>query len=452
MSGTRTVWGRTRLLLSMFCILASMILSLIPAQTHAQTYQKAVWIPVEKEIERGLESFLRRAFAEAEAQQADLVILEINTPGGRIDSAGAIGQLIRQSPLHVVAYIDNQAFSAGTYIALNANEIVMTPGSSMGAATPIDLAGNAAEVKLISGWSNQMKAAADLNNRNPDVARAMVEIDTEFPGLKPKGTVLSLDSKRAKDLGYADRIVNNKNELLSLYGISADTMQTIEPTVGENVARWVTSPVVMSMLLVIGLVGIVVELFAPGFGVAGTISLCAFSLYFFGHYVAGFANWLHIGLFLLGILLMILEIFLPGGIVGAIGFISIVSGLVMAAYDTEQGLASLGIAVLITAIVAFLLIKKYGLKGLLNRFILGDEQSNERGYVAPKDQRDLVGKKGIALTPFRPAGVAKIEGTRVDAVSAGGFIQAGMPVVVVLVEGTRVVVQEEEPNSQGRSV
>lgn len=444
MSANRSAMSRVRLLVSLLCLLASMILLLFPPVTTAQTYQKAVWIPVEKEIERGLESFLRRAFQEAEAQQADLIILDINTPGGEIYSAGAIGELIRQTPIHVVAYIDNQAFSAGTYIALNANEIVMTPGSSMGAATPIDMAGNAAEIKLISGWSNQMKAAAKLNDRNPDVARAMVEIDTEFPGLKPKGTVLSLDAERAKEVGYADRLVSGKDELLKQYGISADTMQTIEPTIGENIARWVTSPVVMSMLLIIGLGGIVVELFAPGFGVAGTISIFAFSLYFFGHYVAGFANWLHIGLFLFGILLMILEIFLPGGIVGAIGFISIVSGLVMAAYDTEQGLASLGIAVLITAVITFILIKKYGFKGLINRFILSDEQRNEQGYVAPKDQRNLVGKKGIALTPFRPAGVAKIEGTRVDAVSAGGFIQAGVQIVVVQVEGTRVVVQEEE--------
>ncbi|MCG6197448.1 nodulation protein NfeD, partial [Anoxybacillus sp. LAT_38] len=118
-------------------------------------------------------------------------------------------------------------------------------------------------------------------------------------------------------------------------GVKADELETIEPTVGERVARFVTSPVVMSLLLIIGLVGIVVELFAPGFGVAGTISLCAFGLYFFGHYVAGFANWLHIGLFVLGILLMILEIFVPGAIVGALGFVSIVTGLVMAAYDTQ---------------------------------------------------------------------------------------------------------------------
>ncbi|ASJ53039.1 serine protease [Brevibacillus formosus] len=444
MSTTRLVKSRVRLLFSLLCLIMGMTMLLAPASTTAKTYQKAVWIPVDSTIERGLESFLHRAIADAQKQQADLVILHINTPGGEVNAADQIGQLIRQAPMHVIAYIDNQAFSAGTYIALNANEIIMTPGSSMGAATPIDLAGNAADIKFISGWSNKMKAAAELNNRNPDVARAMVEIDTEFPGLKPKGTVLSLDAQQAKQLRYADDVVSNKEELLKKLGIQPDSLQAIEPTGGELVARWVTSPIVMSLLLIIGLVGIVVELFAPGFGVAGTISLFAFSLYFFGHYVAGFANWLHIGLFVIGILLMLLEIFLPGGIVGAIGFISIVTGLVMAAYDTQQGLASLGVAALITAIVTFLLVKKYGVKGLFNKFVLGDTQSNEEGYIAPRDQRELEGKSGIALTPLRPAGVVKVEGRRVDAVSVGGYIEAGTAITVVQVEGTRIVVAELE--------
>ncbi|TKI56220.1 nodulation protein NfeD [Brevibacillus antibioticus] len=444
MSATRLVKSRVRLLFSLLCLIMGMTMLLAPASTTAKTYQKAVWIPVDSTIERGLESFLERAFADAQNQQADVVILHINTPGGEVNAADQIGQLIRQAPMHVIAYVDNQAFSAGTYIALNANEIIMTPGSSMGAAAPIDLAGNAADIKFISGWSNKMKAAAELNNRNPDVARAMVEIDTEFPGLKPKGTVLSLDAQQAKRLGYADDVVSNKEELLKKLGIQPDSLQAIEPTGGELVARWVTSPIVMSLLLVIGLGGIVVELFAPGFGVAGTISLVAFSLYFFGHYVAGFANWLHIGLFAIGILLMLLEIFLPGGIVGAIGFLSIVTGLVMAAYDTKQGLASLGVAALITAIVTFLLVKKYGVKGLFNKFVLGDTQSNEEGYVAPRDQRELEGASGIALTPLRPAGVVKVEGKRVDAVSVGGFIEAGTAITVVQVEGTRIVVAELE--------
>lgn len=442
MRSMRRTVNPLRLLLSVICIAVAILGFTTGHLADANTYHKAYWIPVEHEIEQGLGSFLKRAFAEAESQQADLIVLHINTPGGEIGAADSIGQLIRQSPVHVVAYIDNQAFSAGTYIALNANEIVMTPGSSIGAATPIDLAGNAADVKLISGWSEKMAQAAALNGRNEEVARAMVEIDKEYPGLKGKGTVLSLGAERAKELGYADQVVSGKAELLSYLGVQADSLQTIEPTVGERVARVVTSPVVMSLLLIVGLVGIVVELFAPGFGVAGTISLCAFGLYFFGHYVAGFATWLHIALFVLGILLMIMEIFLPGGIVGAIGFISIVTGLIMAAYDTQQGLASLGIAVLVTVIVMLILIKKYGIKGLFSKFILSEVQRNEAGYVAPKDQRDLLNKNGVALTPLRPAGVVKIDGKRIDAVSAGGFIAAGSQIVVSQVEGTRVVVQE----------
>jgi membrane-bound serine protease (ClpP class) len=424
-------------MLSLFFLLGT-------GKTQAETYHKAVWIPVEQGVERGLESFLQRAFSDAAKRGADLVILAIDTPGGEIEAADQIGLMVRQAPMHVVAFIQNQAFSAGTYIALNADEIVMTPGSSIGAATPIDLAGNAAGVKIISGWSEKMEAAAKLNNRDPVIARAMVQLDLEVPGLKEKGTVLSLDAEDAKKLGYAEQIVADAAGLYSYLGITEKTVEKIEPTMGERLARFVTSPVVMSTLLLVGLLGIVVEVFAPGFGIAGTVGLCAFALYFIGHYVAGFANWLHIGLFILGILLLILEIFLPGMIVGAIGFVSLVSGLVMAAYDTKQGIASLGIALGITVIVAFLLVKYYGFKGLWSKFILGDVQRNEAGYVAPRDQRELLGQQGIALTPLRPAGVVKINGKRVDAVSAGGYISPGSDIVVVQVEGSRIVVQEQE--------
>jgi len=403
----------------------------------------AVVIPVEQGIERGLERFLQRAFQEAESRGANLVILDIDTPGGEVNAASDIGLLIRQSSMRVIAFIDNQAFSAGTYLALNADEIVMTPGSSMGAAAPINPSGTAADAKIISAWSEKMAAAAKMNNRDPDVARAMVEIDREFPGLKGKGTVLSLDAEQAQKLGYAERVVSGKDELYQYLGIPAEDVATISPTVGERVARFVTSPVVMSLLLIIGLTGIVIELFLPGFGIAGTVGLSAFALFFFGHYVAGFANWIHIGLFVLGVLLLMLELFLPGGIVGAIGFVSLVSGLVMAAYDTEQGIASLGIAVVVAVIIAYLLVKRYGVSGMWSKFVLTDEQRNEAGYVASKDQRHLVGKAGIALTPLRPAGVVKIEGARVDAVSAGGYIAAGTPIVVVTAEGARVVVQEQ---------
>jgi membrane-bound serine protease (ClpP class) len=426
------------------CLVIISLFAFIGMPASADAYQKAVWIPVDQEIERGLEAFLIRAFTEAEKQGADLVILDIDTPGGEIGAASNIGQLVRQAPMDVVAYIDNQAFSAGTFIALNADKIAMTPGSSMGAATPIDQAGNAAGIKLISAWSEKMVAAAKLNNRNPEIARAMVELDVELPGVKKKGTVLSLDAEQARKVGYADLIVNDRTGLLQALGLEQTEVREIEPTMGEKIARMVTSPFVMSLLLIIGLVGITVEMFHPGFGVAGITGLTAFTLYFFGHYVAGFANWIHIALFLLGVLMIVLELFVPGGIVGGIGFASMVSGLVLAAYDTKQGITSLGIAVLVTGILTFVLIKYFGVKGMWQKLILRDSQRNEEGYVASQNRRELLGKEGIALTPLRPAGVVKIEGKRIDAVTTGSFIAAGTPIVVSLVEGTRVVVQERE--------
>jgi membrane-bound serine protease (ClpP class) len=289
-----------------------------------------------------------------------------------------------------------------------------------------------------------MEAAAKLNHRNPAIARAMVEVDKDFPGIKPKGTVLSLEAEHAKEVGYADRLVANEAQLYRVLGIKADQVTVIGPTMGEKVARIVTSPVVMSLLLVIGLVGLAVELIVPGFGVAGTIGICSFALYFFGHFMAGFANGIHIGLFIVGVLLLIMEIFLPGGIVGILGVISMVSGLVLAAYDTEQGIASVGIAALITAIVIFVLIKFLGVRGMWSKFILGTQQSKETGYIAPKDQTFLLGKTGIAITPMHPSGMVRIDGKRVDAVSAGNFIKAGVAICVIQVEGTRVVVQEQE--------
>ncbi|MET3290109.1 UNVERIFIED_CONTAM: membrane-bound serine protease (ClpP class) [Brevibacillus sp. OAP136] len=444
MYDTKRTARRSRLI-GWLSLVALLFVGLAYSQAgYAAEYKKVVRIPVDQGIERGLESFLERAFTTAEKQGADLVILDINTPGGEVNAADQIGALVRQAPMHVIAFIDNQAFSAGTYIALNANEIVMTPGASIGAAAPIDRAGNTADIKTISAWSEKMEAAAKLNHRNPDIARAMVEVETEFPGIKPKGTVLSLEAQHAKQVGYADRLVANEAALFQALGVSQDQVTDITPTLGEKVARIVTSPYVMSLLLVIGLVGLAIELIVPGFGIAGTIGICAFALYFFGHVIAGFASGIHIALFVIGVLMLIMEIFLPGGIVGTLGVISMVSGLVLAAYDTEQGLASLGIAALITAVVIVVLVKYLGVRGMWSKFILKTEQSKESGYVAPRDQSSLIGKEGIAITPMHPSGMIRIDGKRIDAVSVGGFIKAGTPIYVIQVEGTRIVVQEQE--------
>lgn len=392
-------------------------------------------VPVKHSVEQGLFAFMQRAFEEAEQNEADAILLEIDTPGGEIQAAGEIGELIRGQKTPVFSYVVDEAFSAGTYIALNSDKIIMSPGSAMGSAAPIDLAGNMADQKVVSAWTKKMVSAAEMNGRDPAIAEAMVN--------PAQGNPLSLDPVQAQKVGYAEGIAENREEALKLLGYSNSTVFTIETTTGEKVARIVTNPLLIPLLLTIGLAGIAVELLIPGFGVPGIIGLISLSLYFFGHFIAGFAEWLHIILFILGILLLLIEVVVPGfGIFGGIGIVSVLSGIVMASYDTAYGSLSLGIAIVITLIVTFIMIKYFGHRGVWNKFILRDRQKNEEGYTASKDMTHWMDKEGVAITPLRPSGTAQISEQFVDVVTEGHFIEKGRKIIVVRVEGTRVVVRE----------
>lgn len=400
-------------------------------------------IPVEDGIERGLEKFLTRAFKEAEANNADLIILEINTLGGEIDAAVGIGELIRKEKIPVVAYIKGEAISAGSYIALNADKIYMEPGSHIGAAAPRTVTGEETDPKVTSWWASHMISAAEQNNRDATIARGMVDPSVEIPGITEKGELITLDSKRAVKYGMADGIVESREELLRELAMNNAQVEEVKLTPAERLARFVTNPYVIPFLLIIGIAGILIEIFVPGFGISGIIGISAFGLYFFGHYLAGFAGWESIVLFLLGLTLMIVELFIPSfGIFGILGLIGFAMGISLAAYQTSYGMMSLLIALLINAVLLAILIKYFGHRGVWNRFILQDEQRKETGYVSHSKDKNLVGKIGRTLTKLRPSGVAVIDGKRFDVVSDGGFIDQNKEVEVVFVEGTRIVVSE----------
>ncbi len=436
---------------SVLMLLSALILSLanqfLLPDVHAAKEDLVYVIPLENEVERGLAHFLGRAVLEAEESSADAILLEINTPGGDAQAAMEIGDVIRSAKIPVTAYIRNDAFSAGTYIALNADQIIMRPGSAMGAATPIDLRGNMANQKFVSAWTKKMAAAAEMNGRNPDIARAMVDPDMEIEGLTVSGEVLSLSAGEALENGYAEHIAASREEVLEFMNFTGATIEEVQLTAGEKLARWVTNPFVVPLLLTIGLVGLAVELLIPGFGVAGLIGISAFVLYFFGHFFVGYANWLHILLFIVGIVLMLIELFVPGfGVFGGLGIATLVISVIMSAYDTTMGLMSLGIALVITVLFIVIMVKYFGHRGIWHRFILKDELKKESGYIASEEKDDLVGKTGTTMTNLRPAGIAEIDGARVDVVSEGGYINPGKTVVVVKVDGTRVVVRELKEN------
>jgi membrane-bound serine protease (ClpP class) len=181
----------------------------------------------------------------------------------------------------------------------------------------------------------------------------------------------------------------------------------------------------------------------PGFGAPGIIGTLAFALYFFGNYVAGFAGaetWL---LFILGLVMLVLELFVPSfGILGLVGSICLIAGVVRAAFSFTHALFSLGIAFAAAAVVIAVVVVIFKERGIWNRFILQDNLTKEKGFVPVQEKLDLIGTSGVSITPLRPAGTAMLGGERIDVVTQGSFINAGVQVSVVKVEGGRVVVTE----------
>ncbi|MNI02337.1 hypothetical protein D3C73_552060 [compost metagenome] len=406
-------------------------------------------IPVDQEIERGLQSFLTRGFQEAANYGAVLILLEIDTPGGLVSSAEQIGMMVRDSTIPTAAYIKGDAASAGSYIALNAGSIIMKPGSMIGAASLVDGKGDSVDdAKLVSYWKSKMVGAAELNGRDPEIAAGMMDknIVVNKPELgvsKAQGQIIALSSDEALKAGYADSIASTPEEAITSLGYSTDDIFRVEHTGAEKMSHFLTNPIVMTILLFIGIAGIVIEMLVPGFGVPGIIGTLAFALYFFGNYVAGFAGsetWL---LFILGLVMLVLELFVPSfGILGLLGSVLLVAGVVRAAYSYTHALFSLGIAFAAAAVVIAIVAVTFKERGIWNRFILQDSLTKEQGFVPVLEKLSLVGASGVSITPLRPAGTASLNGERVDVVTEGSFIAAGASISVIKVEGGRVVVKE----------
>lgn len=438
------------------CIWGAGALAAAPAESSSAalpgtSVQKVYVVPVKQTIETGLERFLARAIAEAEEAGAAQIIFEIDTLGGRVDAAEGIGQRIRDSKVPTVAFVQGRAVSAGSYIALNAGRIVMKPGGSIGAAAVVD--GSGTEVdnpKVVSHWASMMRAAAELRGRNPVIAEGMADKNTGVPLPEigktfEKGQIVSLTSEEALKVGYADHLADDLPGVLAYIGMSEAEIVPVDPTASERLARLLTHPVVMTLLLLVGIAGVAIELFVPGFGFPGILGVAAFALYFFGHYIAGFAGVEHMILFVIGIVLLIVEIFMPSfGILGIAGIASIVGGVIMAAYDTENALLSLGIAFGLSIVVVAIVIRIFRRRGIWNKFILREQLTSEQGFNSHEAKDDLLGVEGTALTPLRPSGTAMLQGKRVDVVTGGEFIASGQSIEVIQVEGTRVVVRKRE--------
>ncbi|ARK22993.1 hypothetical protein CSV69_09270 [Sporosarcina sp. P26b] len=420
---------------------------------HSDAAETKVYqVPLHQEVEKGLHAFLQRSFKEAKAEGAETIVLDIDTPGGFVDAADQIAKLMKTTDdVKIVAFINDRALSAGAFLALYADEIYMTPNGSIGAAQVIDGSGNAAETKANSYWLAQMKNAAKHNGRDPQYALAMANPEIDLPDLRAqKGELLTLTADEAEKVGYSEGTVASFDELLKKLDLEDAQVISTAETFTEKMARFITNPVVVPILLSVASLGLIVELYSPGFGVPGSMGLTALFLFFYGHTVAGLAGYETLLLFVLGVALIIAEFFVAGGIAGIFGVLAIIGSILLAGTNLAFMAVSVLIAIAVALIGAVVIMKFFGKKlHLLNKIILMDTMDTESGYVSNKNRNELLQKVATTITPLYPSGVAEVDGERIDVVSEGRYIASGKEVVIVAVEGFRIVVREKKEEEQG---
>ncbi len=401
-------------------------------------------VQIEGSIDNPLAAYVEDALVRAEREGASGVVLWIDTPGGRVDAAMRISDAVLQAPLPTLAVVKN-AFSAGALIALSAEQVAMLPGSEIGAALPIVVTPvtepSAADRKFISALKGKFRAVAEARGRPVELAEAMVDPEIEVEGLAGKGEPLTLTAAKAVELGVADFEAASLRDALERAGFAAETVVLNVPTRIE-VARFLTSMYVAPILLALGLLGLIVEFFTPGFGVPGLLGLLALALYFAGGVLTGMSGVLEVTLFLAGIALLLVEMFLiPGfGVAGIAGFVAIGASIYLTFGD--QALMVGAIAVVTGAVGLVLAFRYLPRTRAAHALVL----EGAIGEQAPPRERlqSLEGAIGTALTDLRPAGTARFGERKVDVVSDGEFVPKGSTVRVILVEGARVVVRKEE--------
>jgi membrane-bound serine protease (ClpP class) len=414
----------------------------IPLVTGATGGEIIAVIEISGTIDPGTKSYVSFALAEAERIGADAVILELDTPGGFINSAEAIRRLMDEYEKPLYAYVNPSAISAGAYLALAADAIYMTPGSTIGAAEPRYLGLGEVDEKALSFWEKEMAAMAERRGRDPHIASAMVRKELVVEDLVQEGILLTLTASEAYSVGYSEGTVNSRAELLQQIGLPDAEWRPIESRVSDTLVSWTTNPVVGTILLMIGIGGLILEVITAGFGAAGIISMAAFAMYFGGNIAAGMAEYWVLVLFVFGIALMLVEAFMPGfGVFGVSGLISTLVSIVLAAVSIQTGMVMLLVSFLLAGVFSFFSFRFFARRGALRHIILSEEERVELGYTAPLDQTSLIGLEGVTLTTLRPSGAAEIEGRRIDVVSDGAYIPAGEKITVERVEGVRVIVQ-----------
>jgi len=440
-------------------LIAAAALLAVPRAAEAQA--TVIRIPVTGVVELGLAPFIERSVAEAAAGGVAAVILDMDTPGGRVDAAERIADALSDAGVPVYTLVNRRAFSAGALIALATDGIYMRPGSVIGAATPVDGSGQKAPEKIVSAMRSEMRALAEAQGLDPRVAEAMVDESIAIPGVSEEGQLLTLTTEEAVEIGYATE-VEDMSALLALLGVERAQVVTSEANWAERVVRFFSNPVVAPFLLTLGFLGLITEIKTPSFGMAGAAGLLSLSLFFGSHLIVGLAGLEDLIIFGVGLVLLGVEVFLiPGfglfGIIGALGmlaglYLALIGSLPTSADFTRAGLV-LSTSVLLIVVTAWVMIRSLPGSSRLAKSGIFLLRRTDRaiGFESASPRRDLVGVIGKAITDLRPSGTGLFNDERVDVVSESEWITEGTPIKIVSAEGYRHIVRPVERNAEAAS-
>ena len=408
---------------------------------------------IEGDIDLGLAPYVRRVVAEAEDANANAIIFKINTFGGRVDAATQIKDAIINSNLETIAFIDKRAISAGSLIALSCDKIIMVPGASIGATTVVDQTGKKQAEKAQSYMRSEMRSTAERTGRRKDIAEGMVDERVEIEGLVDSTQLITLTSEEAVSYGIADTILSNFDEVLNYSNNTNAKIVEVDVEWSENFIRFINHPIITSILMMVIMVGMFMEIKTPGWGVPGTASLIALALFFGSGYILEVASIMDILLFLAGVLLLLVEVFvIPGfGVFGIAGIILMIAGLFLGLISDlplidgdilAMAVMQLAGAFVLSGIMIFLLAKTLPKTKIWNKLILKDNINAKSGYTSNKKFAHLLKKEGKALTDLRPAGTVIINDRRYDAVTQGEYIEKDNKIKVIEIEGSKIVVKK----------
>ena len=410
---------------------------------------------IEGDIDLGLAPYISRVVSDAEKDNAETIIFKINTFGGRVDAATQIKDAIIGTNLLTIAFINNRAISAGALIALSCKKIIMVTGSSIGAATVVGQTGEKVGEKYQSYMRSEMRSTAERNGRRVDIAEGMVDERIVIPGLVDSTQLVTLTSEEALKYGIADTLMTNIDEVFAYFKLQDAEKIYQTSNWAEDVVRFLNNSIISSILIMIGIFGLFAEIKSPGWGVPGTAGLIALALFFGSSYILQLASVIEILMFVIGLGLLLLEIFvIPGfGIAGISGIILVIASIFFSMVgenpfiDSEavsNAIVRLSFGLLAAIVLLFLLARFLPKSNLFKRFILAEEEKATEGYTSRTSLSELLGAEGISLTTLRPAGTAEFNGKRVDVVTDSEYIEHGKPVIVTAVEGMRVVVREKK--------